>query len=151
MKPYCETVAQVVLPTIRALVAKELIEKYKFTQQDAAAKLGLTQSAISQYLRNLRGSKIKILEKDKKISKEIEIFASRIASGEVDSSNILVPFCNWETAISACNQQMFTPISFSIVLLMYIVELVLRAMATPSDGFTSIFRIFSSDLSSRFA
>ncbi len=94
MKPYCETVAQVVLPTIRALVAKELIEKYKFTQQDAAAKLGLTQSAISQYLRNLRGSKIKILEKDKKISKEIEIFASRIASGEVDSSNILVPFCN---------------------------------------------------------
>ena len=94
MKPYCEIVAQTVLPTIRALVAKELIEKYNFTQQQAASKLGLTQSAISQYLRNLRGSKIKILEDDKKISKEIEEFAGRIASGELNSSNTLVPFCN---------------------------------------------------------
>ena len=94
MKPYCETVAQVVLPTIRALIAKELIEKYNFTQQDAASKLGLTQSAISQYLRNLRGSKIKILERDKSITKDIEEFAGRIASGELDSSNSLVPFCN---------------------------------------------------------
>jgi predicted transcriptional regulator len=94
MKPYCETVVQVVLPTIRALIAKDLIEKYKFTQQDAASKLGLTQSAISQYLRNLRGSKIKILEKDKEINKQIEKFASRIASGELNSSNTLIPFCN---------------------------------------------------------
>jgi predicted transcriptional regulator len=94
MKPYCETVAQVLLPTLRALIAKELIDKYKFTQQDAASKLGLTQSAISQYLRNLRGSKIKILEKDKEINKQIEDFAGRIASGELNSSNSLVPFCN---------------------------------------------------------
>ena len=94
MKPYCETVAQVLLPTIRALIAKELIEKYKFTQQNAASKLGLTQSAISQYLRNLRGSNIKILEKDKEVNKQIENFASRIASGELDSSNSLIPFCN---------------------------------------------------------
>ncbi|MFH1473678.1 MAG: helix-turn-helix domain-containing protein [Candidatus Aenigmatarchaeota archaeon] len=94
MKPYCETVAQVLLPTLRALIAKELIEKYKFTQQDAASKLGLTQSAISQYSRNLRGSKIKILERDKEINEQIEEFASRIASGELDSSNTIVPFCN---------------------------------------------------------
>ena len=94
MKPYCETIVQVVLPTIRALIAKELIDKYKFTQQDAASKLGLTQSAISQYLRNLRGSKIKILEKDKEINKQIEKFANRIASGELNSSNTLIPFCN---------------------------------------------------------
>jgi predicted transcriptional regulator len=93
MKPYCETVAQVVLPTLRALIAKELIEKYKFTQQDAASKLGLTQSAISQYLRNLRGSKIKLLEKNKDINEQIEEFAKRIASGELDSSKTLVPFC----------------------------------------------------------
>jgi predicted transcriptional regulator len=94
MKMYCETVAQVVLPTIRALVAKELMEKYNFTQQGVASKLGLTQSAVSQYMRNLRGSKIKILESDKKISRQIEKFAGRIASGELDSSDNLVHFCN---------------------------------------------------------
>ena len=94
MKPYCETVAQTLLPTMRALIAKELIEKYKFTQQDAASKLGLTQSAISQYLRNLRGSKIKSLESNKEINKEIEEFASKIASGQLNSSNSLESFCN---------------------------------------------------------
>ena len=94
MKPYCEIVAQNLLPTMRALIAKELIEKYKFTQQEAASKLGLTQSAVSQYLRNLRGSKVKILEKDAKIQKEIENFASTLASGKIDSLNAMEPFCD---------------------------------------------------------
>jgi predicted transcriptional regulator len=94
MKPYCETVAQIVLPNLRALIAKELMEKYKFTQQDAAKKLGLTQSAVSQYLRNLRGSQIKVLEKDKKIYKEIEGLAAKLAAEDVDSSNVVESFCD---------------------------------------------------------
>ncbi|MFH0928742.1 MAG: helix-turn-helix domain-containing protein [Candidatus Aenigmatarchaeota archaeon] len=94
MKPYCETVAQIVLPNLRALLAKELMEKYKFTQQDVASKLGLTQSAVSQYLRNLRGSQTKILERDVKIYKEIEVFAGKIASGEINSSNSVEAFCD---------------------------------------------------------
>jgi len=94
MKPYCETVAQTVLPTLRALIAKDLMEKYKLTQEEAASKLGLTQSAISQYRRELRGSKIKTIEKDKVITDEIEIFANRIASGELNSLTALDAFCN---------------------------------------------------------
>ena len=94
MKPYCEVVAQYVLPTMRALIAKKLMEKYKLTQQNAALKLGLTQSAISQYMRNLRGSKIKSIEKDESINKEIEIFVDRIASGELNSLTTLDSFCS---------------------------------------------------------
>lgn len=94
MKPYCETVAQLILPKMRALIAKRLMEKYKLTQQDAASKLGLTQSAISQYIRELRGSKIKILEKDDIVNREIEDFVDRIASGELKSIKILDSFCN---------------------------------------------------------
>jgi hypothetical protein len=94
MKPYCETVAQFILPKMRALIAKRLMEKYKLTQQDAASKLGLTQSAISQYTRELRGSKLKILEKDEVVNKEIENFVDRVASGEMDSLTILSSFCN---------------------------------------------------------
>ena len=59
MKPYCETVSKLLLPTIRALIARNLMENHKMTQQEAAAKLCVTQSAISQYRRNLRGSKNK--------------------------------------------------------------------------------------------
>ena len=67
MKLYCEIVAKEILPSLRALVAKSLIEKYKLTQQDAAKRLGLTQGAISQYTRNIRGVKTKQMEKDEAV------------------------------------------------------------------------------------
>ena len=93
MKPYCEIASQYLLPTLRALIAKNLMEKYNMTQQDAASKIGLTQSAVSQYMRQLRGSKIKILEKDKVIMDEIEKFSGRIASGELNNLSTLDAFC----------------------------------------------------------
>jgi predicted transcriptional regulator len=94
MKPYCETVSQFLLPTMRALIAKNLMVKYKLTQQDVASKLGVTQSAISQYMRDLRGFKIKSIEKDENINKEIENFAGRIASGELNTLAALDAFCD---------------------------------------------------------
>jgi predicted transcriptional regulator len=53
----CESVARYILPLYRAFVAKELIEKYGYTQVKAAKKLGTTQAAISQYLSHKRGRK----------------------------------------------------------------------------------------------
>ena len=94
MKPYCETVSQYVLPTMRALIAKRLMEKYKLTQQNAALKLGLTQSAVSQYIRNLRGSKIKSIEKDESIMREIDNFVDKVAAGDVNSIATFNDFCN---------------------------------------------------------
>jgi predicted transcriptional regulator len=93
MKPYCEIASQYLLPTIRALTAKTLMEKHGMTQQVAATKLGLTQSAVSQYMRQLRGSNIKILEKDKVIMDEIEKFASKIASNQLSSLGTMDEFC----------------------------------------------------------
>ena len=94
MKPYCESVAQYVIPTMRALIARRLMEKYGLTQQEAAKKLGLTQSAVSQYMRNLRGSKIRSIEKDADINKEIDVFVDRIASGEMDQLSAMEHFCD---------------------------------------------------------
>jgi predicted transcriptional regulator len=93
MKPYCESVAQYVIPTVRAIVAKKLMDKHKMTQQEAASKLGLTQSAISQYLRNLRGSKLNTIEKDEVIGKQIDIFVDRLASGDMNSMAAMEQFC----------------------------------------------------------
>jgi len=39
------------------MVAKTLVEKYKFTQGEAAEILGTTQAAISQYIHLKRGFK----------------------------------------------------------------------------------------------
>jgi predicted transcriptional regulator len=57
MSASCESVARHFLPLYRAFVAKELVEKYSFTQKQAAKKLGTTQPAISQYLSSKRGRK----------------------------------------------------------------------------------------------
>jgi hypothetical protein len=43
------------IPAIRALIAKDLMEKYHYTQVAASKKLGLTQSAMSRYLTDQRG------------------------------------------------------------------------------------------------
>lgn len=80
MKPFCETIVQITLPAVRALVAKDLIEKHKIKQQDVALKLGVSQGAVSQYRRDIRGFKVKFLQKDKEIIDEIEKLASRLAN-----------------------------------------------------------------------
>jgi len=53
----CEIVVRYILPLFRSVVAKTLIEKHKFTQGEAAEKLGTTQAAISQYIYLKRGFK----------------------------------------------------------------------------------------------
>ena len=93
MKPHCETIVQVVLPGIRALVAKELMESHNLTQQQAAEKLGVSQAAISQYRRDIRGYKIKILQKDNEIMKEVADMASKIVSGEKEFFDTNLEVC----------------------------------------------------------
>lgn len=93
MKPFCEVIVQSVLPTVRALIAKDLIEKHGFTQKATAEKLGVRQPAISQYRRELRG-KARIIEKDKSVTQEIEKLSNRIASGELTAAKATTEFCN---------------------------------------------------------
>ncbi len=93
MKPLCEIIVLDVMPTVRALIAKELVEKHGLTQAAAAKKLGMTQPAISQYRRNLRGGKVEIMEKDKEIMGKISMLAERIAKGELSHVDATNEFC----------------------------------------------------------
>jgi hypothetical protein len=93
MKPFCETIVQAILPAIRAMVAKELMEKYKLTQQETAGRLGISQAAISQYRRDIRGFKVKFLQKDKDVLNQIENFSSRIAKDNLNFSELHEELC----------------------------------------------------------
>jgi predicted transcriptional regulator len=57
MDPQCEIIGKYVLPIFRAMLAKELVQKYNFSQTEAAKKLGTTQAAVSQYLSSKRAYK----------------------------------------------------------------------------------------------
>ncbi|MEM2341901.1 MAG: helix-turn-helix domain-containing protein [Candidatus Bathyarchaeia archaeon] len=91
----CENIGRRILPVFRAQIAKELIEKYGFTQIEVAKKLGTTQAAISQYLRSKRG--IGEVEQFKEILPMIQSaaneVANKIASGEINSDKLALKFC----------------------------------------------------------
>ena len=78
MKVPCEIIMWYVLPAIRRDFAKIMMEEYGLNQKEVAAKLGITDAAVSQYLSAKRG-KIKI--SDGKIQSEIRESAKKIVDG----------------------------------------------------------------------
>ncbi|MCS7106334.1 MAG: helix-turn-helix domain-containing protein [Candidatus Aenigmarchaeota archaeon] len=93
MKPFCEVIVSSVLPSIRSLIAKELIKNYNLTQEEAAKLLGLTQAAISQYYRESRGTKVKLLEKSKEVVGMIKKLEEKIVKEGIDSVEMQKEFC----------------------------------------------------------
>lgn len=95
MRPPCETVVRLVLPAFRSLIAKELVEKYGFSQVDVAKKLGTTQAAVSQYIGSKRGVKqLKQLESSPPIKLVVSKVASGIAKSELATMDTIEIFCN---------------------------------------------------------
>ncbi len=93
MKPLCEVVSQDVLPAVRALVAKKMIETYGFSQKKVAEMLGTTQPAVSQYMRKLRGQKTRMFEDYPEVLERINGLTESIARGEIATEQITPRFC----------------------------------------------------------
>ncbi len=83
-KLMCEIMAQDVLPSLRAFIAKELILEYKMNQIAVAEWLGVSQPAISQYVRQLRGFNESLM-KHESVHKEIKNLCSKMAK-EIDTN-----------------------------------------------------------------
>ncbi|TRO60755.1 helix-turn-helix domain-containing protein [Candidatus Bathyarchaeota archaeon] len=94
LRPPCEEIVQEFLPTFRSLIAKELIEKYNFSQVEVAEKLGTTQAAVSQYLSSKRGqknfSKVKSMTRVKTVANEV---AKDMAENKLEEFDITSSFC----------------------------------------------------------
>jgi len=56
----CEIAVKSVIPAIKATLAEELVETYGLKQDQVAETLGISQSAVSKYTRQVRGHVIKI-------------------------------------------------------------------------------------------
>ena len=94
MRPYCEIMVSEVFPMIRALMAKELTENLGFTQQEAANKMGLTQPAISQYKKEMRASRIDVIENNEKVMRYITEGARTLANSKNPvQSTLLCDIC----------------------------------------------------------
>ncbi|MCX8188731.1 MAG: XRE family transcriptional regulator [Nitrososphaeria archaeon] len=79
-KSRCESVTRYIIPAVRGLIAKSLVEKYGFSQSDAARMLGITQAAVSYYISSKRGSKVsKKLEENSMVMEIIMSMTKKIA------------------------------------------------------------------------
>jgi len=88
----CEIAVKSVIPAVRAYVAKELTRTHKMKQNDVANLLGITQTAVSKYTRNVRGQAIRI-DQQKEIQKMMNKIALKAAQGKIQGPQLIQGFC----------------------------------------------------------
>ena len=82
MKSYCEKIARLLIPAIRSLVAIRLANKHKLSQTEVARIIGVTQPAVSYYIKAKRGNKLaEKLEGDPELNAFINDFAEKLYKG----------------------------------------------------------------------
>ena len=71
----CEVAAKSVIPALRAMVARELMEEHGLKQELIAERLGVTQAAISKYRHQVRGEAVQL-----EAAREVRNMAKDIAA-----------------------------------------------------------------------
>jgi predicted transcriptional regulator len=100
VKPPCVIVVKYLLPAIRVLVTKELIEKYNLRKVDASAKMELTPAAITQYFKGERGTALAHeIAHSKEAMEMISKLAEALAKNDVSVENVIEKLCEICTAI----------------------------------------------------
>jgi len=87
----CEIAVKSVIPAVKALMAKELVEN-GLKQDEVAAVLGISQSAVSKYTRKVRGNVIKV-DDVKEIEPLIEKMLDLLQSRTYQRREFLETFC----------------------------------------------------------
>ncbi len=88
----CELAVRSAVPAIRALIARKLSITYQMKQEDIAFLLGITQSAVSQYMRNARGKAIEIGGIEE-VQALVESLADGLASDSLSKRQITRRYC----------------------------------------------------------
>ena len=88
------------IPALRAILAKDLANKYHIREDEISKMLGVTQAAISNYIRGTRGDP-KLIEKlleDKQVADMLDDISDSLSSGKAYTPSSLSKFiglCNY--------------------------------------------------------
>jgi predicted transcriptional regulator len=88
----CEVAVKCALPSVRAMMASELMSKHSLNQAQAAELLGVSQPAISLYQKKLRGNSLDLWN-DADISASVTKQAEFLVNGGGESKSTLGWFC----------------------------------------------------------
>lgn len=81
-----------VLPAVKAIMAREIVENRGLNEQQAASLLGLSQSAISRYMSRERGNLL-TLDTSSEVLALINQMVTRLITTPDNKSEILKLFC----------------------------------------------------------
>jgi predicted transcriptional regulator len=89
----CEVAVKCALPSVRAMVADELMHKHHLKQAEAARLLGISQPAVSLYQKKLRGNSID-LGGDPDITALVAKHADNLMNGAPTYKDTIQSFCS---------------------------------------------------------
>ena len=95
-----EIESKTLIPALRAIIAKTLAEKHEIREEIISKMLGVTQAAISNYIRGTRGDPelIKKLMEEKQVSEMINEICDNLSSDKAYTQSSLSKFiglCNY--------------------------------------------------------
>ncbi|MBI4019771.1 MAG: helix-turn-helix domain-containing protein [Candidatus Aenigmarchaeota archaeon] len=93
MKPLCEIIVLDYLPVVRAIMAKRMMEKYGLSQKETAKRLGISQPAVSQYKKEVRGAKADRIRGNPEAMKMLDFLSKKLAGGELSQEQASMEFC----------------------------------------------------------
>ncbi|MEM2917258.1 MAG: hypothetical protein QXN63_02750 [Candidatus Bathyarchaeia archaeon] len=94
MKPPCMIMVQYVLPAIRVLIIKNLIEEHNMRKIDVSTKMELTPAAITQYMKGERGAGfIDEIVKSEKTMKILSELAEALAKEKMPTETVIDKLC----------------------------------------------------------
>jgi len=88
------------IPALRAILAKKLSEKYSIHEDEISKMLGVTQAAVSNYIRGTRGDP-KLIEKlqgEKQVTEMLDDICENLSSDKAYTPSSLSKFiglCNY--------------------------------------------------------
>jgi uncharacterized protein len=99
-----EIEAKSLIPAVRAILAKKLIREYLLKEEDVAKDLGITQAAVSNYVRGTRGDTelISKLESVREVMRMIDDIAKDLSTNKAYTPSTLAKF------VGLCNYMRYT-------------------------------------------
>jgi len=99
-----EIEAKSLIPAVRAILAKRLIKDYSLKEEDVAKVLGITQAAVSNYVRGTRGD-VELISKlvsVREVMRMIDDIAKDISTNKAYTPSTLAKF------VGLCNYMRYT-------------------------------------------
>jgi uncharacterized protein len=89
----CEVGVKTILPAVKAIMARTIVEKHGLKEKDTATLLGLSQSAISRYMNRGRGNNLLEIEKTSEVQSLIDQMVTYLVKEPEKKREIMTLFC----------------------------------------------------------